>query len=90
MRAGQSAKQLDDNYDKWKTYRELDVLHDRLNEIIVPETVENLGTDLEEAYVAGELDSEAKILVAVNATNARVNEIATALNAVLEKLRLET
>jgi hypothetical protein len=81
-------KQLDDDYDKWKTYRELEALHDRLNEVLVDESVVNLATNLKTDYVAGDLDTEAEIIVAVNATNSRVNEIAVSLNAVLEKIRV--
>lgn len=48
--------------------------------------IAGVDTDLEDAYEAGDLDIEAEIIAALNATNARVNELATTLNSVLAAL----
>lgn len=70
---------------------EYSVNHLRVNKITPASgtqaaTIADLDTDLEEAYETPELDTEAEIIVAINATNARVNEIATALNTLLSDL----
>ena len=86
----QSPRQLDDEYDKWKTYREIDTLHRRLNDLLVNPVFVDIAADLEAAYVAGELDSEAKIIVAFNTTNAKINALANGLNAIFAKIRRTT
>ena len=45
----------------------------RLKEIVMPDRP-NISA-LEEAYVTGELDTEAEVIVAFNATNAAINDI---------------
>jgi hypothetical protein len=87
-KAEQSPKQLDDEYDKWKVYREIDTLHRRINDILVNPIWVDVTADLTTDYEAGDLDSEAKIITAVNSTNTKINALANALNAILAKIRL--
>lgn len=57
--------------------------------IILDELIANIAAvaaDLKVNYATGELDTEAKILVATNATNTKVNAIATALNTLTAAL----
>jgi len=42
----------------------------------------DLASSLEEAYTTGELDAEAEIIAAINATNAAVNALETSVNAI--------
>lgn len=84
----QPLKVLDDQYDKWRLYREIEFLHGRINNLLVSDLTA-VDTDLKEDYATGELDSEAEIIAALNATNARINEIAEALNQVIVSVRLE-
>lgn len=84
----QPLKVLDDQYDKWRLYREIEFLHARLNGLLVSDLT-SVDTDLKEDYATGDLDSEAEIIAALNATNARINEIVEALNQIIASVRLE-
>lgn len=85
----QTEKQLDDVYDKWKLYRELEILHERVNELLVSADQEDASETLKVNYVAGDLGSAATIATAINATNTRVNELAEIINVILEKIRAD-
>lgn len=57
--------------------------------IILDERIANIAAvaaNLKTDYAAGDLDTEAEILVATNATNTKVNAIATALNTLTAAL----
>lgn len=78
-RPEQSLKEVRDTYDKWGLIKEIDNLHRRLNDLFVVFAAADLKTN----YAVGELDTEAKIVTALNATNTRINQI-------LEKIRSTT
>lgn len=83
----QSQRELDDDYDKWRVYRELDTLHRRINGLLVNQIWVDVTADLKTDYVTPQLDTEAEIIAAFNATNAKINALANAVNAILAKIR---
>lgn len=83
----QSQRELDDNYDKWRVYRELDTLHRRINGLLVNQIWVDVAADLKTDYVTPQLDTEAEIIAAFNTTNAKINALANAVNAILAKIR---
>ena len=86
----QVGQQLDDAYDKFKVLRELDTLHRRINELLVDPIWTDVEADLKTGYEVGELDTEAKIVAAFNTSNAKINAVANAMNAVFAKIRRTT
>lgn len=91
-RAEQPLKEIRENYDVFDSLRELEFLHDRINGLLVPGDgqvgeVEDLGAALKVNYATGDLNTEAEIITAFNTTNARINEIAAAVNSILAKVR---
>lgn len=45
--------------------------------------------DLKTDYAAGDLDTEAEIIIAINATNSRINLMAAMLNLLFSRAKLE-
>ncbi len=70
-RPEQALKEVRDQYNRDGILKEIENLHRRINDLFVALT----ASDLKSNYAAGELDSEAKIIVAINATNTRINQI---------------
>lgn len=86
-RAEQPLKEIGIHYDLWQTLRELEFLHQRLNDLLLAEATADASTNLKTNYAAGDLNTEAEIITAFNATNTQVNAIAASVNEILAKVR---
>lgn len=94
----QSLKRFREQYSKYDLDAELSFLHDRLNRLLVgsgiADLVDDLDSNLNTAYVAGDLGTAADIAAAFNTTNAALNSLIDSvndtnqtINAILAKIR---
>jgi hypothetical protein len=92
QRAEQDQKQLKDEYSKWDMARELEWVHERINQILLPAVgedgeIETVAEDLKVNYVLGDLNTEAEIVAAFNTTNTKVNALSAAVNELITFFR---
>lgn len=85
MKPEQPRKLIKEDYDRLSVLRELEVLHARLNSVIISPAIEEIE-DTKENYVAGDVGSAANIATALNTIAGKVNDISSALNSILEKI----
>lgn len=85
MKPEHPLKPISDSYNRLEFLRQAEILHRRLNDLIISPAVTSLEATKDD-YVAVDTDTAAEVAAAMNVLATTLNLHAAALNSILAKL----